>query len=189
MSSTAKANVTRSERNDHSFVARVLTIYTKPAQILIKRHFARLDASFLRLSNDFLWMNDDQHILAMIQKRTEIISEFATEIDGIIETYKANLQKHHINAVDIKKLKPIETVSLELHASASVEAVSLFQKLDLIFLLLEAMKQNGLIDELAFVHTCNAWKTSTGVFVKNIHELRTQLMQESQARLNQKSNR
>lgn len=186
MSEMQKDQSNRGVRYDHSFVNRSLTIYSKPAQNLIRRHFERLDSSFLRLSNDFLWMNDDHNILAMMKERGTLISSFEADIDTTISAYHQSIRKSQIPSLDTAKLKPIEFFDLELHSSASISAVRIFEKLDLIFLMLEMMKQNGLIDELAFIHTCNAWKNSTGQFVKEVHQLRIRLLQESQARLTRK---
>ena len=190
MSNQEKNPLHRTVRYDHSFVNRLLTVYTKPAQSLIRRHFERLDSSFLRLSNDFLWMNDDKNILAMMQERGALIAAFEAEIDQTLRAYEDGIKKHALPVLDVKKLKlkPIEAFDLELHSSASIDAVRVFGKLDQIFLLLEMMKQNALIDELAFIHTCNAWKASAGAFVKDVHQLRIRLLEESQHRLNANTN-
>ena len=182
MSNTEKAPSKRSARYDHSFIARRLVIYSKPALALIRRHFERLDSSFLRLSNDFIWMNDDAAITAMMTERAQLIGTFEVEIDEILNAYTTQLKKHSVSIPVVSELKPIETLDLNLHSSTSLDALRLFEKLDRLFLYLEAMKQNGLIDELAFIHACNAWKNSTGHFAKSIHAFRTRLLAESQAK-------
>ena len=180
MSESPKTNDRpRSARYDHSFASRRLTVYSKPVVALIQRHFERLDSSFLRLSNDFIWMSDDKQIKAMMGERASILTAFESEIDGILETYGSQLTKYALTLPDMSQLKPSATFEWQLHASASIDAVRLFAKLDQIFLHLECMKQNGLIDDLAFIHTCNAWKNSTGQFVKSVHALRTRWLDAS----------
>ena len=176
---TQPANQSTPKRHDHSFLNRRLTVYAKPTAPLVSRHLKRLDGSFLRLSNDFLWLNDDEHIRHMMSQRATISGNFMKELDSIIGSYTDILRNHHIPDIELKTLRPEASFDFELHSSSSLDAIRIFEKLDLIFILLEAMKQNGLIDELAFIHACNAWKNSTGHFAKNIHELRAQCMQAS----------
>lgn len=172
----------RSKRHDHSFLNLTVTAFAKPTVQLIKRHIERLDASFLRLSNDFLWMNDDKRIQEMMDKRAKIINTFESEADAVLTTYSDLLKKHHIPAIAFDALEPEETFDLHLHAAASAETIRIFLKLDRIFISLEALKQNGLIDDLAFVHTCNAWKNSASHFAKSVHDLRAQCLEQSQSR-------
>ena len=180
MSDTKKAPTKRTVRYDHSFVARRVVIYSKPALALIRRHFERLDSSFLRLSNDFIWMNDDDAISEMMRERADLIATFEVEIDAILNTYTSQLKKHAVSVPTLSELQPVDAMELKLHSSTSLDAIRLFEKLDRIFLYLEAMKQNGLIDELAFIHTCNAWKNSTSQFAKSVHAFRTRLLDQSQ---------
>ena len=187
MFDTQKTPSKRPVRYDHSFVARRLVIYSKPALALIRRHFERLDSSFLRLSNDYIWMNDEKSIASMMKERSEIITGFEVEIDDILNAYTAQLKKYSVPIPTFDQLKPVETMDLNLHSSTSLEALRLFEKLDRIFLLLEAMKQNGLVDELAFIHACNAWKTSTGEFAKAVHALRIRRMAQSKDRTSEKT--
>ena len=180
MSDTKKAPTKRTVRYDHSFVARRIVIYSKPALALIRRHFERLDSSFLRLSNDFIWISDDNAISEMMKERADLIATFEVEMDAILNTYTGQLKKHSVAIPVLSELHPADSLDLKLHSSTSLDAIRLFEKLDRIFLYLEAMKQNGLIDELAFIHACNAWKNSMGHFAKSVHAFRTRLLAQSQ---------
>ena len=172
----------RAARYDHSFLNRDIVLYSMPAMRLLRQHLPRLDGSFLRLANDFVWLNDDREIEAMMRERSQLIATFEAELDSVIPSYTETLQRHHVGSIVFERLRPAGSVSFELHAATSLEAIRLFMKLDRLFLLLEAMKQNGLIDELAYVHTCQAWKRSLGRFVKAVHALRIRLLAESHER-------